>query len=232
MPITLGAASPTVLQSMAANPGMPVTNANTAQKVSAMVLDAQTVKEWEMSVPETTLPATTASSESQLGASYINNCTHHTSPSNTISVCSSDSFAQENLTSVLTERLNNKIYTTFKQNFNNINLGSINKALPIVCTYDQEIAKFIQEINIKYGISLDHTVLEVSKVPHGAKTFQVFVKTDIQQEAQSTLVRTPNISAPPPQVNMELSHQEAEINRLTQVTQQWLTEGLHQYNQP
>ena len=61
------------------------------------------------------LPVMTASNESQLGASYLNNCAHHTTPNNNISVCSSDHFAQENLNSALTERLNNKIYSTLKK---------------------------------------------------------------------------------------------------------------------
>ena len=41
----------------------------------------------------------------------------------------------------------------------------------------------------------------------------------------------PNFSVPPPPVNADLSHQQAEINRLTQVAQQWSAEGLCQYNQ-
>ena len=113
---------------MAANPGMPVTNANPCQEALTTALDASAVEEQELSVPETALPVMTASNESQLGASYINSCTHHTSPSNNV-VCSSDSFAYENLKSVLTERLNDKIYSTFKENISNINLDSISETL-------------------------------------------------------------------------------------------------------
>ena len=36
--------------------------------------------------------------------------------------------------------------------------------LPKVHAYNQEIAKFVQEVNVKYGILLDSTVLEVSEV--------------------------------------------------------------------
>ena len=136
-PITLGAASPTFIPSVAANPGTSVTNTNPAKEASTAALNAPTVEEWKLLAAETALPATTASNESQLGASYLNNHAHHTSPSNKISVCSSVSFAQENLKIVLTERLNDKIYTTFKENFRNINPDSISEMLPKVHAYNQ-----------------------------------------------------------------------------------------------
>ena len=37
-------------------------------------------------------------------------------------------------------------------------------------SYNKEIAKFIEEINIKYGFILDYTVLEISEVPHWVET--------------------------------------------------------------
>ena len=131
MPITLSAASPTVIPSMAANQGMPVTNTNPGQETLTTALTAPAGEEWELSVPETALPVTTASNESQLVASYINNYAHQTTPGNNISMCSLDSFAQENLKSVLTERLNDKIYNTFKESFSSITLDSISKTLPM-----------------------------------------------------------------------------------------------------
>ena len=103
---------------------------------------------------------------------------------------------------------------------------------PEVCAYNQEIVKFVQEVNVKYGISLNYTGLEVSEVPHWTKMFKVLVKTNIQQEVQPTQVSAPNFSVPPPQVNVDSSHQQAEINRLTQVMQQWSAKGPCQYNQP
>ena len=45
------------------------------------------------------------------------------------------------------------------------------------------------------------------------------------------LIILPNLSVPPPSVNEDLSHQQAEINRLTQVAQQWQAEGPCQCNQ-
>ena len=71
MPITLDAASPTVIPSMAANPGMTVTNAKSGKKALTTPLNAQAMEEWELSAPETALPVTTASDESQLGVSYL-----------------------------------------------------------------------------------------------------------------------------------------------------------------
>ena len=58
MLITLDAASPTVIPNVAANPGMPVTNANPVQEASTTALNTQAMEEWELSAPETALPAT------------------------------------------------------------------------------------------------------------------------------------------------------------------------------
>ena len=118
----------------------------------------------------------------KLGTSYLNNCAHQTTLGNNTSACSSDPFAQEDLRSALTKMLNDRIYSIFKQNFSSNNLDSTSKTLPKVHSYNQEIAKFVQEVNVKYGISLDYTVLEDSEVPHWAVTFQVLEKMNIQQE--------------------------------------------------
>ena len=91
-------------------------------------------------------------------------------------------FAQENLKTLLNERLNYKIYNTFKVNFSNTNLDSISETLPKVCMNNQEIAKLIQDVSVKYGILLYYTVLEVSEVPQWAETFQVLAKMNVQQE--------------------------------------------------
>ena len=72
-------------------------------------------------VPETVLPMQSTIVESQLGASYINIHSQQLAHDNTnISVCSSDSNAQENLKSHFNERLKDKNYTTFKELFSNI----------------------------------------------------------------------------------------------------------------
>ena len=70
-------------------------------------------------------------------------------------------------------------------------------------------------------------MLEVSEVPHWAQTFQVLAKMNIQQEAKSTQVTAPNFSVPPLQVNVQLSHQQAGINRLTQVVPKVHTSIIH-----
>ena len=231
MPIPPGKARPTIIPSMAANLGMPVTITSPVQEALSVVLDTPAMVEQELSVPETILPVTTANNKSQLGTSYLNNHVHQVIPSNNISVCSSDSFAQENLTTLLNERLNNKIYSTFKETFSNANLDSVSESSPKVHKYNKEIAKFVQEVNIKYGILLDYTVLEISEDPHWADTFQVLVSLNIQHEVQPTQVPAQNFSVLPLQVNIDLSHQQAEINKLMQVTQQLSAEGPCQYNQ-
>ena len=66
-------------------------------------------------------------------------------------MCSSDSYAQENLKILLNEKLNDKIYSTFKETFSNTNLDSVSELSPKVHSYNKEIAKYVQEVNIKYG---------------------------------------------------------------------------------
>ena len=195
MLITPVAASPTIIQNVAATPGMHVTIMTQVQEnLAAMaVLDTQAMVEQELSVPETVLPVTTANNESQLGASYLNNCFHQVVPNNNVSMCSLDSFAQENLKTLLNERLSDEIYSTYRETFSNTYLHSVSESLPKVNAYNKEIAKVVQEINMKYQLQL--------------------------------------FAVPLLQVNIDLSHQQAEIDRLMQVAQQWSAEGLCQYNQ-
>ena len=230
--ITPGAASPTVIPSVAATPDTHVTIMTHIQEILATtsVLNTPAMVEQELSVPETVLPETTANNESQLDASYLNNYVHQVIPNNNVSMCSSDSFAQENLKTLLNERLNDQIYCTFKETFSNTNLDSISELSPKVCMYNKEIAKFIQEVNMKYSNLFDYTILEISEVPHWVETFQVLVRSNVQPEVQPTQVPTADFSVPPLQVSANLSHQQAEINRLMQVMQQWSADGPHQYN--
>ena len=133
--------------------------------------------------------------ESQLGASYLNNCIHQVVQNTSISMCSSNSYAHENLT-------NDKIYTTFKEIFSNINLDSVSELSPKFQSYNKEIAKFIQVMNRKYGIKLDYTVLEISKVPHWAE----LGKTEHSTRSSTTqvliqgLAEMPHFSVPAPTV--------------------------------
>ena len=91
-------------------------------------------------------------------------------------MCSSDSFAQENLKTLLNKRLNDNIFSTFEETFSNTNLDSVSELLPKVHLYNKERAKFVHKINIKYSVLLDYTVLDISEVLHWAETFQVLVK--------------------------------------------------------
>ena len=101
MPITLGVASPTVMPSAATTMGMPVTTTTPAQEAMAVttvldtpaivmppILTASSVSETEheLSVPDTTLPVQPAINESQLGASYLNNCIHQVVHNTSISM--------------------------------------------------------------------------------------------------------------------------------------------------
>ena len=87
MPITLGAASPTIIPSKAATPDMPVTTTCPVQEALSAAHNTPAMVEQELSVPEAILPVTTSNNESQLGALYLNNHVH-----------------------LLNEKLNDKIY--------------------------------------------------------------------------------------------------------------------------
>ena len=124
-----------------------------------------------------------------------------------------------------------------KETFSNTNLDSVGEISPKVQICNNEIAKFIQEIKRKHSITLDYTVLEISDVPHWAETFHVLARLNTQPEVQLTQVpvpgpaEMPNFSVPPLSADMGINHQQAEINRLTYVAQQWLKEAPQQYNQ-
>ena len=141
------------------------------------------------------------------------------------------------LKTLLNESLNNKIYSTFKETFSNTNLDSVSKLSPKVYMYNKEITKFFQDVNIKYGILLNYTVLKISEVPYWVETFQALVRSNVQpvvhpmQVPVWSLVEVQNVLVPPLPVIADLSHQQAEINRLTQVAQQWSAEGPCKYNQ-
>ena len=145
MPITLGVASPTIIPSVATTQGTSVTIMTLAQEALAAttVLDMPAMAGKELSGPETILPVHSANNESQSGASYLNNCIHQVIPNTNVSMCSLDSYAQENLKSLLNEKINDKIYSTFKEIFSNTNLESVSELLTEVQSYNVEIAKFI-----------------------------------------------------------------------------------------
>ena len=113
MPITPGVGSPTIIPSVATTPGMPVPTMSPAQDglATTTVLDtpamapAVTEMEHKLSMPETVLSVHPSTNESQLGASYLNNCVHQVVQNTNVSVCSSDSCAQENFKSPLNEKL-------------------------------------------------------------------------------------------------------------------------------
>ena len=137
--------------------------------------------------------------------------------------------------------------------FGNINTDSIKEALPKVSVYNNIIAKYVEEINLKHGIELSFTQLEASEVSTWAETFQVATtskdKPDEQQPLQPSSFQqtqdtqhtqqplqleqlqqtqqqspTPEVITMPPQCQAPLlGDQQAEINRLTNVTAQWST---------
>ena len=89
------------------------------------------------------------------------------------SISSLDSLTQEYLKNHFNEQLNDKVYNTFKQLFQGISIDSMKEALPKVSIYNSIIAKFVEDISSKCGMSLTFTPLVSNEVGHWAKTFQM-----------------------------------------------------------
>ena len=75
-------------------------------------------------------------------------------------MCSSDSDAQENLKKAILMRGCDKVYTAFKELFSIVNMNSMHEILSKINEYNSEIAKFVQDVNIKYGMSLNYTQIK------------------------------------------------------------------------
>ena len=59
-----------------------------------------------------------------------------------------------------------RVYDTFKELFHNINVDSIKEALPKISVYNDIIAGYVKEINLKYGTVLSYTQLEATEIGH------------------------------------------------------------------
>ena len=123
-------------------------------------------------------------------------------------------------------RLNDKIYSMFKELFDHINIDSIKEVLPKIDMCNNTKAWYIEDINLKYGVALSYTHLEVSEIGHWAKTFQVATHSNnlqqphhpIQNQQQQAL----QVSTMALQVQVQsLRDQQAETDRLTNVAAQW-----------
>ena len=76
------------------------------------------------------------------------------------------------------------MHSTFKELFSNINIDSIKEALPKINLCNDIIARYVEEINLKYGITLNYTHLEASEIGHCAEMFQVATSSNNQPEPQ------------------------------------------------
>ena len=108
--ITPGVANPTTIPSVATVLGMPVTIMTQAQEALAatIVLNTPAMVEQELSVQESILPVHPAANKSQLGVSYLDNRTHQVIQNTNVSMCRLDLYTQENLKTLLIEKLNDK----------------------------------------------------------------------------------------------------------------------------
>ena len=129
-------------------------------------------------------------------------------------------------------------YTLHLELFCNVNIYSVHEILPKINKYNKKIAKFVEDVNIKYGIQLNYTQQEVSEIKHWAETFKVVVNTSSQSEQQQVQVLQIAVAVPSPQTATPfLRQQEEDINKLTYVAEQWsaeepcrINEGITHYN--
>ena len=112
--------------------------------------------------------------DNRLGGSYITQAqvTQIENVSCYISTLNSDVIMQEYLRNHF-KWLNDKVYGTFKELFEGINIDSMKEALMKVSICNNSIGKFVDEINSKYGMALTFTTLEPCELGHWAETFQV-----------------------------------------------------------
>ena len=101
-----------------------------------------------------------------------------------------------------------------------MNINSVWETLPEINEYNRELAKFVEDITTKYGITLNYTQLDISEIRHWAETFQVIVKTcsqpgqqQLQVQQISVVVSSPKAPAP------LLRDQLEEINRIIYVAE-------------
>ena len=83
-----------------------------------------------------------SSTNNQLGVSYVADVQH--SGSNVPFHCT-DTMTCKHLTNDLTECLYDKVYNTFKDLFNDININSIQETYPKISIYNNRIVQFVEE---------------------------------------------------------------------------------------
>ena len=142
---------------------------------------------------------------------------HH--DNSNMSVCSLDTEARENLKSHFNERLNNKVYSMFKRLFSNVNVDRIKEVLPKISIYNDTIARYEEDINLRYSIRLNYTHLEVAEIGHWAETFQVATCSNDQPEPyqpQQPQQQTLQVTAATQDQSAPLREQQAEIRQVDQ----------------
>ena len=89
--------------------------------------------------------------------------------------------ACEHLTNNFNKCLSNKVYNTFKDLFSNINIDSVQETCPKISIYNNIIAQFVKETNLKYSLDIKFTKLEAPDVGLFVKTFQLVGHSEDQQ---------------------------------------------------
>ena len=100
-----------------------------------------------------------SSTTNQLGESYVVDVQH--SGINVPFHCT-NVMTYEHLTNYFNECLNDKVYNTFKDLFNNININSNQETYLKISIYNNTIVQFVEETNIKYGLDLKFTILKAT----------------------------------------------------------------------
>ena len=172
-PVTVGSATSTTI---------PDASVTTTPPAQVNIVPVEPAPEALIPEPIAEVPMQQPGVDSQLRGSYIT--TTQTQSEGNVSLCSLHSVVHEYLKNHFNERLHNKVYDTFKELFGDISTDSIKEALPKVNVYKNIIVKYVEEINLKYGIELSFTQLESTKVSHWAETFQIATNCKDQSEPQ------------------------------------------------
>ena len=102
-------------------------------------------------------PMEEPSPSNKLGESYVADVQRS---SKHVALYCTDVEEHEHLINHFNEQLNAKIFDTFKDLFNNININSIQETYLNISVYNKIIVQYVDETNKKYGLNLKFTKRE------------------------------------------------------------------------
>ena len=92
------------------------------------------------------------------------------------------------------------------------------------------IARYVEDINLKYGIALSYTHLEVFELGHWAEMLQVATCSNDQPKPQQPHQQMLQVTTATQDQSSQLGEKQVKIDRLTNMAAQWSTGEPHRAN--